>query len=173
MENNRYGNINELISEIEALGDWKDVSQRRNFFKVLSKITVIYHGYEIKNENGEITRGKYPKEVIEAIVEACKAKFPSDDKEVFDEEGNLKEGYPDYSNYLVLVNDALSISLMGERTRIDEIAREEFGINVYDKTATREEVDGLIRSSKEFLEKNNFTSKIKSFYSLVHIKILF
>ena len=47
MENNRYGNINELISEIEALGDWRDVSQRSNFLKVLSKIAMIYYGYEI------------------------------------------------------------------------------------------------------------------------------
>lgn len=152
MENNRYGNINELISEIEALGDWQDVSQRENFFKVLSKITVIYHGYEIKNENGEKTSGYYPEEVTEAIVRACKGKFPTKDQ-VFDEQGQLKPGYPEYSNYLVLVNDALSISLMGERTRIDEIARNEFGIDVYHTPATREEVDGLIASSKEYLDK--------------------
>ena len=155
MENNRYGNIYELISEIEALGDWRDVSQRSNFLKVLSKIAMIYHGYEIENENEdeETTIEYYPKEVIDAIVEACKSKFPSDDKEVFDEEGNLKEGYPEYSNYLFLVKDGLGISILGQRTRIAEIAREEFGIDVYDSTATREEVDGLISSSKEYLEK--------------------
>lgn len=153
MENNRYGNINELISEIEALGDWKDVSQRSNFLKVLSKIAMIYQGYEIKNENGEITRGYYPEEVTDAIVEACKLKFPSDRIEAFDEENKLREGYPEYSSYLFLVKDGSGISLLGERTRIDEIAREEFGINVYDRTATREEVDGLISSSKEYLDK--------------------
>jgi hypothetical protein len=141
-----------LISEIETLGDWRDPSQRSNFFRVLSKIAVIYNGYEIKNENGETIRGYYPKEVIEAIVEACKEKFPAE-YQAFDERGELKPGYPEYSNYLVLANDVSGISLMGERTRIDEIAREEFGINVYDRTATREEVDGLISSSKEFLDK--------------------
>ena len=152
VENNRYGNINELISEIEALGDWKDVSQRENFFRVLSKITVLYNGYEIKNKNGETTKGYYPEEVFEAIVTACKGKFPTEEQ-VFDEQGELKPGCPEYSNYLVLVNDYSGISLMGERTRINQIARDEFGIDVYHTSATREEVDGLISSSKDFLEK--------------------
>lgn len=152
MENNRYRNINELLNEIESLGDWRDVSQRDKFFKVLSKITVIYYGYEIKNENGEKTRGYYPKEVIEAIVKACKGKFPTEEQ-IFDKDGHLKQGYPDYSNYLVLVNDALGISVMGERTRIAEIARNDLGIDVYHTPATREEVDEMVQSSKEYYER--------------------
>ena len=153
MGNNRYGNINELIDDIETLGDWKDVSQKKEFLKVLSKIAVIYNGYEIESENGEVIAGRYPKEVTDAIVEACKAKFPSDPEEAFDEEDNLREGYPEYSDLLFLVRDASSISYLGERSRINDIALQEFGINVYAKTATREEVDELISSSREYLEK--------------------
>ena len=152
MENNRYRNINELLNEIESLGDWRDVSQRDKFFKVLSKITVIYHGYEIEDESGKKSEEWYPDEVMQAIVKACKGKFPTKEQ-VFDKDGHLKSGYPDYSNYLVLVNDALSISLMGERTRIDEIARNEFGIDVYHTPATKEEVDEMVQSSKEYYEK--------------------
>ena len=152
MENNRYRNINELLNEIASLGDWRDVSEKSNFFKILSKITVIYHGYELEDESGKKHREKYPDEVMQAIVKACKDKFPTKE-EVFDEDGRLKPGYPDYSNYLVLVNDVLSISLLGERTGIDEIAKKEFGIDVYHTLATKEEVDEMIQSSKAYLEK--------------------
>ena len=153
MGNNRYGNINELISEVEALGDWKDINQRSNFFKILSKIAVIYNGYDVKNENGDTTSEYYPEEVLDAIVEVCKGKFPSDKREAYDEANNLREGYPEYSNYLLLATDRAGIGILGERSRIDSIAKKEFGINVYDGTATREEIDGLINSSKEFLNK--------------------
>lgn len=152
MENNRYRNINELLNEIEELGDWRDVSQRDKFFKVLSKITVIYHGYEIEDENEKKSNGWYPDEVMQAIVKACKSKFPTKGQ-VFDKDGNIKSGYPDYSNYLVLVNDAIGISLMGERTRIDEIAKNEFGIDVYHTPATKEDVEEMVQSSKEYYEK--------------------
>ena len=155
MKSNRYKNINELLSEIEALGDWRDVSQRDNFFKILSKITVIYNGYKVTDEKGKESSKWYPEEVMEAIVEACKGKFPNKDEafEKIDGKRRLKPGCPDYSKYLVLVNDALSISLMGERTRIDEIARNEFGIDVYNTPSTPEDVEELISSSKEYLEK--------------------
>ena len=154
MSSNRYRNINELIDEVKALGDWRDLSQRDNFFKVLSKISVLYFGYKV-NENGKETRKWYPKEVIDAVVEACKGKFPTteDAFEKVNGKSQLKQGCPDYSNYLVLVKDALSISLMGERTRIDEIAKRDFGIDVFDTPATQEEVEELISSSKDYLEK--------------------
>lgn len=153
MENNRYRNINELISEVEALGDWKDISQRRNFLKIIAKVKLLYQGYEIANEKGETIRENYPTEVFDAIIEVCKAKFPTDEEEVFDKEGKLKEGYPKYSNYLFLVKNRLGIAILGQGTRMGTIAKEEFKIDVFDRSATREEVDGLITSSKEYLNK--------------------
>lgn len=155
MENNRYRNINELLAEVESLGDWRDVSQRDKFFRILSKITVIYNGYKTTDEKGKTSTKWYPSEVMDAIVEACRGKFPTSEEAFFKFAGKsqLRPGCPDYSNYLVLVQDPLSISLMGERTRIDEIAKNDFGIDVYNTPSSQDEVEELISSSKEYIDK--------------------
>lgn len=159
MENNKYGyrNINELISEIEALGDWRDITQRDKFLKVLSKIAKIYYGYNIKGEDGEVTTGYYPKEVFDAIIEVCKAKFPidSENRELFDDYGRLKKEYPEYFTYLFCVKDYIRLTRHLSQDQLFAIlAMKEFGIEVdCAGTATKEEVDELIASSKEYLEK--------------------
>lgn len=145
--NNRYSTIEELIAEVEALGDWKDESQRDAYFKILAKITVLYNGYTLRGREKY-----YPSEVIEAVCHVCSQKFPK--KSVpFDEKGDLKPGFPEYSNYLVLATEPSLVSIMGERTNIDGIAHKEFGIDVYDTPATKAQVDSLVNSSKAYLEK--------------------
>ena len=144
---NNYSNISELIEEVEQLGDWKDESQRDAYFHILAKLATIYNGYKIGR-----TKDYYPSSVIDAMTNICAQKFPSK-KEPFDENGNLKPGYPNYSNYLVLATTPMGISVLAERTRMDEIARENFGIDVYNGTATKEEVDALVKSCEEYLAK--------------------
>ena len=88
------------------------------------------------------------------MTKVCAQKFPSN-KQPFDEHGDLKPGFPNYSNYLTLATTAQGISILGERTSIDRIADEQFGIDVNDKTATKEDVYSLISSCEEYLAKLN------------------
>ena len=143
----KYTDIEQIKSEIESLGDWKDPSKRDSYLKVISKIISIYHGYEL--DNGE--RKCYPEEVIKAIADICSKKFPSTDEAFKDEKG---PEMPDseFLNYVTLSTTPLGISLLGERTRIDRIAREKFGIDVYHTQMTEEEARKLIESSEQYLE---------------------
>ena len=152
----KYTNIEQIRSEIESLGDWKDSSQRDSYLKVISKIISVYHGYEL--DDGK--RQYYPEEVTKAIADICSKKFPSKD-EVF-KDGKLRPGMPDneFSNYVTLATTPLGISLLGERTRIDQIAREKFGIDVYHTQMTEEESKKLIESSEQYLVQNLDKSNI-------------
>ena len=38
-----YTNINELIQDVESLGSWKDESNLNEYFKILTKLAVIYN----------------------------------------------------------------------------------------------------------------------------------
>lgn len=146
MGSNRYGNINELIEEVNALGNWKDPAQKDNYFRILAKINVLYQGYNIGNEE---KKSYYPSEVFKAICIACREKFPKD-HEVFNRFNKYRFGVPQYARYFTLVQEPKLISLMGERISIDKIAESDFGIDVYNEPATREDVEGLIESSKEY-----------------------
>lgn len=152
----KYIDIEQIRSEIESLGDWKDPSQRDNYLKVISKITSIYHGYEL--DDG--ARQYYPGEVTKAIADICSKKFPSKD-EVF-KNGKLRPGMPDneFSNYVTLATTPLGISFLGLRTRIDQIAREKFGIDVHHTQMTEEEARKLIESSEQYLAQNLDKSNI-------------
>ena len=145
---NNYSNISELIAEVEQLGDWKDPSQQSAYFKILAKLTTIYNGYKIGN-----TQDYYPSSVLRALTHVCAQKFPS--KESAFDGSNLKPGCPDYSNYLVLATYPMGVSVLSERTRMDEIAKEQFDIDVYNGTSTQEEVTSLISSCEEYLAKVN------------------
>ncbi len=156
IKSDKYTDIEQIISEVESLGDWKDPSQRDSYLKVISKIISIYHGYEL--EEGK--RQPYPREVIKAIVDICAKKFPSPD-EVF-KDGELRPEMPDdeFSNYVTSATTRLGISLLGERTRIDQIAREQFGIDVYHTQMTEEEARKLIESSEQYVLQDQDKSKI-------------
>lgn len=157
----RYTDIEQIRNEIESLGDWKDPSQRDSYLKVLSKITSIYHGYEL--DAGK--RQYYPEEVTRAIADICSKKFPSNE-EVF-EDGKLRPGMPDneFSNYVTLATTPLGISFLGEKTRIAQIAKEKFGIDVYHTQMTEEEAKKLIESSEQYLAQNMEKSNIP-YYSV-------
>ena len=145
--NIRYNTIEELIAEVEALGDWKDPSQKEAYFIILAKLAVLYEGYKIDGE-----RNFYPSEVMKAVCMVCSQKFPSQDI-AYDENGKLKPGCPGYTNYLCLAAEPLLVSLMCERTDIPGRAKEYFGIRIYDVPATQEQVDSLVESCRRYLEK--------------------
>ena len=152
----KYTDIEQIRNEIESLGDWKDPSQRDSYLKVISKITSIYYGYELDDGKKQY----YPREVIKAIADICSKKFPSQD-EVF-KNGKLRHGMPnnELSNYVTLATTPSGISLLAERTRIDQIAREKFGIDVYHTQMTEEETRRLIESSEQYLVQNIDKSNI-------------
>lgn len=153
IKNARYSTIEELIEEVNALGDWKDPSQENAYFRILSKLVVLYDGYEFDSYLGK-TRGHYPKEVLEAASKVCSSKFPSKDIP-FDKNGDLKPGCPAYTYYLILANKVIDINMLGERTDIRRIAREKFAIVPERVPATQEMVESLIESSKAYMEKLN------------------
>ncbi|MBR6034231.1 MAG: hypothetical protein IKP28_05835 [Clostridia bacterium] len=146
----KYTDIEQIISEIESLGDWKDPSQRDRYLKVISKIVAIYIGYEL----GDGKKQHFPHEVIRAIAHICSKKFPSEE-EVF-QDGKLRPGMPDvkFSNYVVEATTPLGISFLAERTGIEEIAQAKFGIDVYHTQMTEEEVKQLIESAEQYLAHN-------------------
>ena len=134
-----YTNINELIQDVESLGSWKDESNLNEYFKILTKLAVIYN-HQRNNEY-------FPNEVYEAVSIICSQKFPT--KEVFDE----KNDYPQHVSILSLATSASGIRILGERTPIDEISKQTFGIDVYKRHYSKQDEESLTASCKEYLQK--------------------
>lgn len=151
--NLRYNTIQELIEDVEKLGDWKDPAQKDAYFLILAKLTVIQNGYRFEDELGTVN-GYYPPYVTKAICKICSQKFPADDVP-FDEDGRLKPGFPDYSNYLVLPTTGLGLSILAERTNIYKITEEKFNVSLHGVPATKEQVLSFMESCKNYLEMEN------------------
>ena len=148
MDRNYYSHINELIEEVNALGDWKKESERDNYFKVLSKITLVYNCY----------REGLDHEIIESMVEACKGKFPLK-QDVFDQTTQkVKEGLPQYVMYYPLVDSISGIALLAERTNIEKYA-EKLGIDVHDKEIPKEDIKTFVDSSRDYVRKGKEYNK--------------
>ena len=122
----KCSSIKDLLSDVKALGDWKSEEGIKGYLKVLAKIDNIKNGYSYYRQDelfgSQRVEGKFPPVVLDAIVEICKSKFPTDE-EVF-ENGKVKEGLPILANYLPLANSKLGIDILYERTDIRGIANE-------------------------------------------------
>ena len=143
-----YTDINELKKDVEKLGDWKDNSQKDDFLRVVAKIAPIYQGYSLKENPMELRR--FSPVVIEAIYEICKDKFPNSNQ-VFDGLGNIRPGYPDYSELLMFEGQKFSISSLKYKKELAEIAQNDLGIDIYDANASENEIENLEKTSREFL----------------------
>ena len=73
-KNNRYYNINELIKDVEALGDWRDPSQLEAFSEVYYKMTNT--GHACSSQKG---MHYYPIDVFNAMHDVSSKKFPKQD----------------------------------------------------------------------------------------------
>ena len=144
-----YNSIEELITDVEALGDWRNPVQRDAFFVVLSKACSLYYGYYDKGE-----RQYYPSEVLDAACKVLSTKFP-DKSEVFDESGNLNPRYPLYSNFFTCATTPFGISTLCERSPLDDIAKDYFDIDIYRTEKTKKQADNLISSCKKYLESTS------------------
>ncbi|MBR4124251.1 MAG: hypothetical protein IKR12_01630 [Clostridia bacterium] len=158
-----YKTINELIDDVNKLGDWRTEKGVKEYLKVLARINNILDGYEYEIQNQlfgkQNVTGIFPKEVTDAIKVICRDKFPKD-SEVFTEDGNIKEGLPDTANYLTLVHNN-GLSILNQRTDIAYIGRNMY---VYPKKYGKEDATSLIKSAKKFMEKcnNTFDAKHKN-----------
>lgn len=145
-----YNSIEEVIADVEALGDWRDPAEKDAFFIVLSKVAAVHKGYTLDGK--EVTR--YPDEVLESICMVLKSKFPSE-HEPFDKNGDLKPGLPEYSNYLACATIPLYIDFLCERADMGYIAMTEYDIDINKTRKTQEQVDAFSASCKEYLKKAN------------------
>ncbi|MBO7508244.1 MAG: hypothetical protein J6T39_01190 [Clostridia bacterium] len=157
IENKEYTCLQDLIDDVNNLGDWRDPEGIKDYLKVLSKVNNIYSGYSIETLTPEGLIGKlegdFPSVVREAIVEVLKTKFPTE-AEVFDKTTNLMfPGLPNHANYLPLATSTLGLSVLHERTRIDEIANFELDFGWSSKYHKKQNVLNIIESSKKFMEK--------------------
>ncbi len=151
-------------AQANALGDWKDKSQKKEFFTILASLTAVYNGFEFKGEIAgaqTTTTGQYPQCVLDALKHICKDKFPTPEEsaETHDEDYNIKPGYPAYSGYLSYVTSPSGISYMAERSNIYSLSMT-MGIgNPEHVETTSEGVENLILASQEYLQKIENQSK--------------
>ncbi len=146
----RFTSMDQILKEIEDLGDWKDPAEKEKYYKFMSKVMAIYYGCNIDGKN------QYFPEVIDAIAFACKksGKFPTKE-EVF-VNGKLAEGLEDgtYCNRVANFTSPLGISFIGERMPLDDIAKNEFGIDVMNLQMTNEEAKQLTESAQKYYKEN-------------------
>lgn len=163
-ERNRYTSFEEIIKDIESLKDWKKERYSKTFLKFLSKISVLVKGYQYIDENGKNVEGTYPSEVFEAIAKICteSGKFPREE--------NLYQAHTrediNYVEKLLLVTSKVGLIGLYEETDISEIANNQFGINIDKEPASKNEVNQLIKSCYEFLDK----SKAKEYFKILYPK---
>lgn len=143
----KYTDIEQIRSDVESLGDWKDPTQRDNYLKVISKIASICYGYSL-NDGGHASYGKVVKK---AIADICSKKFPSQD-EIF-EYDELNPGMLDLDDefYKCVTHVTTRQGLNVLQFEMQEIARKKFGIDVFDNGVTEEEAKKLIESSRQYL----------------------
>ncbi len=147
-----FKTIEEFEQYVSTLGDWKDESTKKEFFIVLANLAAVYNGYETQ-ENGKTTTGYFPNSTLKAMIAACQSKFPSEAEtnQIFTPEGDLRPGYPTYSNYLSVLHLPYGVSLLAERTNLDKIAREELELNIRKMEATESEIKTFIESCEKYL----------------------
>lgn len=75
--NDQYYNIEELIKDVEKLGDWRDPAQKEAFSEVYYKLQNTYCVCEI---NGKVTY--YPIDIVNATQDVCLQKFPKPEGEL-------------------------------------------------------------------------------------------